>query len=48
MTIEVVERVGRAVAVFVGVMLLTLTAVGQASWWGVLGVVPLAMGLSGW
>jgi hypothetical protein len=48
MSIEVIERIGRVVAVFLGLVLLTLTVVGRTGWWGALGVVPLAMGLSGW
>ena len=48
MKLEVVERAGRVVAVVAGSIVLVLTVVGPVSWWGVLGVVPLAMGLSGW
>lgn len=44
MKIEIVERVARVVAVVVGSVLLALTVVGPASWWGAVGIVPLAMG----
>jgi hypothetical protein len=48
MRIETVERAARIIAVVAGRAGLALTVVGPASWWGALGVVPLAMGLSGW
>ena len=47
MKIESVERVGRVGAVVVGGTLLALTWIGPARWWHALGIVPLAMGLSG-
>jgi hypothetical protein len=46
--IDRIERIGRAVAMLVGAALLALTAFGPARWWGLVGIVPLAMGLSGW
>lgn len=46
--VEAIERVGRVAAVAVGVVLLMLTVVGPRTWWGALGIVPLAMGLTGW
>jgi hypothetical protein len=46
--IDRLERIGRTAAVLVGGSLLTLTAFGGARWWGLVGVLPLAMGLSGW
>jgi hypothetical protein len=46
--IDRIERVGRVVAVVVGAIALSLTVVGPRSPWGLLGVAPLAMGLSGW
>lgn len=48
MRIEGVERIGRIVAVVVGSTGLALIFVGPANWWGALGLIPLAMGLSGW
>ena len=48
MRIEIIERIGRVAAVLVGAVLLSLMVVGRASWWALVGVVPLAMGLSGW
>jgi hypothetical protein len=46
--IERIERIARVAAVAIGIIVLTLTVVGPATWWGVLGIVPLAMGLTGW
>lgn len=39
------ERVIRAV---IGVVLLALTVVGPQTWWGLVGVVPLATAFWGW
>lgn len=47
MPIDTLERVGRVVAAVVGVSLLTL-AVTTPAWWGVLGILPLAIAFSGW
>jgi hypothetical protein len=46
--VQTLERVARVAAVTVGVVLLMLTVMGPRTWWGGLGIVPLAMGLSGW
>lgn len=46
--IDRIERIGRAAAVLVGLALVALAIVGPARWWGLVGLVPLAMGLSGW
>jgi hypothetical protein len=48
MKIDTVERVARSIAVVAGITGLALTVVGPTSWWGALGLVPLAMGLSSW
>ena len=39
------ERILRIVA---GLVLIALAATGTVGWWGWLGAVPLATGLSGW
>ena len=39
------ERIIRIVA---GLVLIALAATGTVAWWGWLGAVPLATGLSGW
>ncbi|MFY8015720.1 MAG: YgaP family membrane protein [Limnohabitans sp.] len=39
------ERILRIVA---GLLLIALAATGTVGWWGWLGAVPLATGLSGW
>lgn len=46
--IDTLEKIGRGVAVLIGTALLALTVAGPGRWWGLVGVVPLAMGLSGW
>lgn len=43
-----IERIARVTAVVVGIVALSLTIIGPASAWGLLGAVPLAMGWSGW
>jgi len=48
MTIDGLERGARIVAVAVGTVGLALTVVGPATWWGLLGLLPLAMAVSGW
>lgn len=38
----------RVVRIVLGVILLTLTVVGPRTWWGLVGLVPLANGLWGY
>lgn len=38
----------RAVRVVAGVLLLALVVAGPRTWWGLIGIVPLATGLWGW
>ena len=38
----------RALRIAVGVILLALIVVGPQTWWGLVGVIPLATGLWGW
>ena len=38
----------RVIRVIVGLGVLSLTVVGPATWWGLLGLVPLATALWGW
>lgn len=40
-----IERILRIVA---GLVLIALAATGTVGWWGWLGAVPLATGLTGW
>jgi hypothetical protein len=47
MSIEPVERIGRGIAAVLGVVLLIL-AILTPTWWGVLGLLPLIIALSGW
>jgi hypothetical protein len=39
--------VERAVRVILGIVLLSLTVVGPKTWWGLIGILPLATGLTG-
>jgi hypothetical protein len=39
--------VDRAVRVILGIVLLSLTVVGPKTWWGLIGILPLATGLTG-
>jgi len=38
----------RVVAVIAGTVVLSFTVIGSATWWGAVGIVPIAIGLSGW
>jgi hypothetical protein len=42
------EQIARVFAAIVGVIVLSLTVIGPRSAWGLVGVVPLAAGWSGW
>ncbi len=43
-----VGTVERVLRMIVGVVLLALIVVGPKSWWGLVGIIPLATGLWGW
>lgn len=38
----------RAIRLIVGLVLLSLTVVGPKTWWGLVGLIPVATGLWGW
>jgi DUF2892 family protein len=38
----------RAVLIGVGLIVTLLTVIGPASWWALIGLVPIAGGLWGW
>ncbi|MFI5373669.1 MAG: DUF2892 domain-containing protein [Candidatus Rokuibacteriota bacterium] len=38
----------RVIRVLVGVVWLALVVVGPQTWWGLIGVVPIATALAGW
>ena len=38
----------RVLRIIVGVILLALVVIGPKTWWGLVGVVPIATGLWGW
>ncbi len=38
----------RVVAVIAGTVVLSFTVIGSTTWWGAVGIVPIAIGLSGW
>jgi len=42
-----VASVERVIRVIVGIVLLALIFVGPRSWWGLIGIIPLATGLIG-
>lgn len=46
MHIDRFEQVVRIVAIAVGTLMLSM--VTRDRWWGLLGIAPLVMGLSGW
>ncbi len=39
--------VDRTVRIVIGLVLLSLTVIGPRTWWGLIGLLPLATGLSG-
>jgi hypothetical protein len=41
------DQIMRGVRVAIGLGVLSLTVIGPQSWWGLLGLVPLAAGVSG-
>jgi hypothetical protein len=43
-----VGSVERVLRIVVGIILLALIVVGPRTWWGLVGVIPLATGLWGW
>ncbi len=43
-----VGTIERVLRIVVGVILLALIVVGPKTWWGLVGVIPLATGLWGW
>jgi len=43
-----VGTVERVIRIVVGLGVLSLTIVGPATWWGLVGLVPLVTGLWGW
>jgi hypothetical protein len=47
MIVERAERLGRVAAAAIGVVLL-MVAFTTPTWWGLLGVVPLAIAFTGW
>ncbi len=40
--------VDRTVRIVIGIVLLSLTVIGPRTWWGLIGLLPLATGLSGY
>ena len=48
---EMTRNVGtweRVLRIVIGVVLLALVVIGPKTWWGLVGVVPIATGLWGW
>jgi hypothetical protein len=43
-----VGTVDRTVRILAGIVLIALAATGTVGWWGWLGIVPLATGLTEW
>ena len=43
-----VRNLERVLRIIVGVILLALVVIGPKTWWGLVGVVPIATGLWGW
>ena len=43
-----VGTVERAIRVVVGLVLLAFIVIGPQTWWGLVGIIPVATGLWGW
>lgn len=48
MTMARGEQIARVLAVIAGTAILSLVVIGPTTWWGVVGSVPIVVGLSGW
>jgi hypothetical protein len=43
-----IHNIERGVRVILGIGILSLVFVGPKTWWGLIGVLPILTGLSGW
>jgi DUF2892 family protein len=43
-----IHNIERGVRVILGIGILSLVFVGPKTWWGLIGVLPIMTGLSGW
>ncbi|MBA3010784.1 MAG: DUF2892 domain-containing protein [Proteobacteria bacterium] len=43
-----IHNIERIIRVLLGIMILALIFVGPKSWWGLIGILPILTGLSGW
>ena len=43
-----IHNIERIIRVLLGIIILSLVFIGPESWWGLIGVLPILTGLSGW
>jgi hypothetical protein len=43
-----IHNIERIIRVLLGIIILSLVFVGPKSWWGLIGILPILTGLSGW
>ena len=43
-----IHNIERIIRVLLGIIILSLVFIGPKSWWGLIGILPILTGLSGW
>ncbi len=43
-----IHNIERIIRVLLGIIILSLVFIGPESWWGLIGILPILTGLSGW
>lgn len=43
-----IHPIERGVRIVLGIIIVSLIFVGPKSWWGLIGIVPILTGLTGW
>ncbi len=43
-----IHNIERIIRVLFGIIILSLVFIGPKSWWGLIGILPILTGLSGW
>jgi hypothetical protein len=43
-----IHNIEKIIRVLLGIIILSLVFIGPKSWWGLIGILPILTGLSGW
>jgi len=43
-----IHNIERIIRVLLGIIILSLVFIGPKPWWGLIGILPILTGLSGW